>query len=103
MDDEFIAWVSWRIQQLRVEHDLTRLDLSIKAGLHENAIALLERMEREAKISTMQKVIAGFEMSPAEFFAPMDKAWQPVQSEPPRKKGRRGPRVDIDLSNPPWS
>lgn len=103
MDDELREWVSWRVQQLRVEQDLTRPELATMAGLHENAIALLERMEREPLMGTVEKVIAGFGMSPAEFFAPMNKAWEPVRPRPPRKKGRRGPRVDIDISNPPWS
>lgn len=103
MDDEFLEWVSWRVRQLRAERDLTRPELATMAGLHENAIALLERMEREPLLGTMEKVIAGFGMSPAEFFAPMDKTWQPRHPRPPKSKGRRGPRVGIDISNPPWS
>lgn len=89
------AWVAWRTQQLRVELDLTQDELATMAGLSENAIAMLEGMKREPLISTVGNVIAGFGMSPAEFFAPLDKRWEPVQPRPPRKKGRRGPCGDV--------
>jgi len=103
MDTDLKKWVAWRVQQLRVELDLTQDELATMAGVHQNAIAMLERTEREPLIGTVGKVIAGFGMSPAEFFSPLDEPWEPMNPRGPKKKGRRGPRVDIDLSNPPGS
>lgn len=98
MDSKLQEWVAWRVRQLRVKQDLTQPELAMMAGLHENAVALLERMEREPKINTVGKIIAGFGISPAEFFAPLGEPWKPVQPRPPRSAGRRGPRGDVPAS-----
>ena len=87
-------WFAERVQQLRVEQDLTQPELAMMSGLHSNAIALLERMERQPLISTVGKIITGFGMSPAEFFVPLNEPWEPLQPRPPKQKGRRGPRTD---------
>jgi len=95
MDIDFQEWLAKRILHLRAELNLTQDELARMSGLHRNEIALIERLERDPRISTVGKILAGSGMSPVEFFAPLDKPLKPVRPRPPKRKGRRGPRIDI--------
>lgn len=57
-----------RIRQLRKAKKLTQEELAEKAGVNASYMGTVERGERNISIETLEKIIQGLDVSPAEFF-----------------------------------
>jgi transcriptional regulator with XRE-family HTH domain len=56
------------VGRLRKARGMTQEQLGWAAGIHQTAIARIESGERRPTLSTIFKLAAGLEVSPAEFF-----------------------------------
>jgi transcriptional regulator with XRE-family HTH domain len=60
------------VARIRERHRLTQEQLGWAAGIHQTAIARIEKGERMPTLDTIFKLAAGLEVSPAELFAGID-------------------------------
>jgi transcriptional regulator with XRE-family HTH domain len=56
-------FIANRLKSLRSEHNLTQVELAEKAGINPNAYAKIERMERQATITTLEKIAKALKVS----------------------------------------
>jgi len=66
--DEFIKETGKQISKLRVERNMTQLDLSIKAEMEENAIQRIERGRTNPTLKTLLKISNGLDITLNELF-----------------------------------
>ena len=64
----FINKVGARIKELRLEQDLTQLDLAIKSNVDERQIQRLENGETSPTLKTLYKVSHGLNVPIEQFF-----------------------------------
>lgn len=60
------------VARIRERRGLTQEQLGWAAGLHQTAIARIEKGERKPTLDTIFKLAAGLEVPPAELFAGID-------------------------------
>ena len=65
--------IAKRIKELRQEHSLTAEKLAWHSGLSKSCIQYAENAKRDIKISTIESICAGLEISLAEFFMTFNK------------------------------
>ena len=56
-------YIADRLKTLRIKSDLTQVELAEKAGINPNAYAKIERMERQATITTLEKIAKSLKVS----------------------------------------
>jgi transcriptional regulator with XRE-family HTH domain len=60
------------VARIRERRGLTQEQLGWAAGIHQTAIARIEKGERKPTLDTILKLAAGLEVPPAELFAGID-------------------------------
>jgi transcriptional regulator with XRE-family HTH domain len=60
------------VARIREHRGLTQEQLGWAAGIHQTAIARIEKGERKPTLDTIFKLAAGLEIPPAELFAGID-------------------------------
>ena len=55
-------YIADQLKALRVKRNLTQAELAEKAGINPNAYAKIERMERQATITTLEKIAKALEV-----------------------------------------
>jgi transcriptional regulator with XRE-family HTH domain len=60
------------VARIRERHGLTQEQLGWAAGIHQTAIARIEKGERKPTLETIFKLARGLEVPPAELFAGID-------------------------------
>jgi len=58
-----------RITLIRKSKGLSMYKLSLNSGVSNSVLMRIEKGEREPKVNTLLRIIAGLEMSPADFFS----------------------------------
>jgi len=66
--EQFIKKIGKRIRELRLEKNMSQLDLAIKSGVDERQIQRLENVETSPTLKTLLKVINGLDMDFPTFF-----------------------------------
>ena len=61
--------VSQRIKQLRAEKKLTAEKLAWYSNLSKSCVTYAEKAQRDIRVSTVESICKGFNMSLAEFFS----------------------------------
>lgn len=61
--------IAKRIKELRKEHSLTAEKLAWQSELSKSCVAYAENAQRDIKMSTVEALCKGFEISVAEFFS----------------------------------
>jgi len=60
--------IGQRIRQVRKEKGLTQEQLAEKAGINASYMGTVERGDRNISIETLEKIITGLGVTPADFF-----------------------------------
>ncbi len=61
--------IAQRIKELRTEHSLTAEKLAWHSDLSKSCVAYAENAQRDIKMSTVEAICKGFNISVAEFFS----------------------------------
>ena len=61
--------IAKRIKELRAEKNMTAEKLAWASGLSKSCVTYAEKAQRDIKISTVEGICKGFEISIAEFFS----------------------------------
>lgn len=61
--------IAERIKELRKEHSLTAEKLAWHSDLSKSCVAYAENAQRDIKMSTVESICKGFNISVAEFFS----------------------------------
>lgn len=64
--------VADRIKELRKEKNLTAEKLAWYSGLSKSCVTYAEKAQRDTKVSTIESICKGFDISVAEFFKKFD-------------------------------
>lgn len=65
---DVVVRIGKRIRQLRVERDMTQLDLGVKVGMEENAVQRLETARTFPTLKTLFRIAQGLEVELKELF-----------------------------------
>lgn len=63
--------IAGRIKQLRTEHGITQEKFALMIGLNRSYLADIEKGNRNFGIDTLDKIVAGFNLTWREFFSGM--------------------------------
>lgn len=68
MEEVLLEKIGNTIKTTRVKHGLSQADLAEQSQLHKNFIGMIERGQRGATISSLQKICLALGITLAEFF-----------------------------------
>ncbi|MUT64925.1 helix-turn-helix domain-containing protein [Paenibacillus sp. NEAU-GSW1] len=65
---DLVKKVGERVRQLRKEKNLTQEELAERSSLHTNYVGQVERGEKNLTLETLEKIVAGLDVSLEELF-----------------------------------